>query len=220
MSILIFTKIFRCSGSSCIISISFGSRLEKSFGNFRKIEETFSMNKYFGKNWNSIISTLRGCHWRVFRSLSPFDMVGLNFKHNFQFSILLRIFLSHLFLEVVVPHFGLVSARIEVLGDINWDRFLKSWELQNEMNFQIIRGNVLLGNVNEISKWKTTEDRLYIFPGVQMQKLKHNTNYQRMPPAYKTMKIIFESLSFITWLTRRTLSCSISEKIIKLGNCG
>ena len=199
---------------------SFGSRLEKSFGNFRKIEETVSMNKYFGKSWNSIISTLRGCHWRVFRSLSPFDMVGLNCQHNFQFSILFKIFGSHLLFEVVVPHFGLVSARIEVLGDIVWDRFLKSWELQNEMNFQIIRGNVLLGNVNEISKWKTTEDRLYIFPGVQMQKLEYNTNYQRMPPAYKTMKIIFESLSFITWLPQRTLSCSISEKIIKLCNCG
>ena len=150
---------------------SFGSRLEKSFGNFRKIEETVSMNKYFGKKWNSIISTLRGCHWRVFRSLSPFDMVGLNCQHNFQFSILFKIFRSHLLFEVVVPHFGLVSTRIEVLGDIVWDRFLKSWELQNEMNFQIIRGNVLLGNVNEISKWKTTEDRVYIFPGVQMQKL-------------------------------------------------
>ena len=199
---------------------SFGSRLEKSFGNFRKIEETVSMNKYFGKSWNSIISTLRGCHWRVFRSLSPFDMVGLNCQHNFRFSILFKIFRSHLLFEVVVPHFGLVSARIEVLGDIVWDRFLKSWELQNEMNFQIIRGNVLLGNVNEISKWKTTEDRLYIFPGVQMQKLEYNTNYQRMPPAYKTMKIIFESLSFITWLPQRTLSCSISEKIIKLCNCG
>ena len=180
------------------------------------------MNKYFGKNWNSIISTLRGCHWRVFRSLSPFDMVGLNCQHNFQFSILFKIFRSHLFLEVVVPHFGLVSARIEVLGDIgyNWDRFLKSWEVQNEMNFQIIRGNVLLGNVNEISKWKTTEDRLYIFPGVQMQKLEYNTNNRKMPSAYKkTMKIIFESLSFITWLTRWTLSCSISEKIIKRCNC-
>ena len=125
-------------------------------------------------------------------------MVGLNCRHNFQFSILFKIFRSHLLFEVVVPHFGLVSARIEVLGDINLDRFLKSWELQNEMNFQIIRGNVLLGNVNEISKWKTTEDRVYIFPGVQMQKLEYNTNYQRMPPAYKTTKIIFESLSFIT----------------------
>ena len=213
MSILIFTKIFRCSGSSYIISQALAQD-RNFFGNFRKIEETVSMNKYFGKNWNSIISTLRGCHWRVFRSLSPFDMVGLNcLQHNFQFSILFKIFRSHLLFEVVVPHFGLVSTRIEVLVDIgyNWDRFLKSWELQNEMNFQIIRGNVLLGNVNEISKWKTTEDRLYIFPGVQMQKLEYNTNYQRM--------IIFESLSFITWLTQRTLSCSISEKIIKLGNC-